>query len=72
MKLLIAYLFSYLLCNYIIAQNAASFKDSNLSVEERIADLLKQLTLEEKISLLGYQSKAVPRLGIRKIFISIR
>jgi len=40
------------------------FRDASLPVEARVNDLLKQLTLEEKISLLGYQSKAVSRLGI--------
>src|SRR5215471_8866109 len=41
-----------------------AFRNSSLPIETRVNDLLKQLTLEEKISLLGYQSKAVPRLGI--------
>jgi len=29
-----------------------------------LSNLLQQLTLPEKISLLGFRSKAVPRLGI--------
>lgn len=40
------------------------FRNAKLPVETRVNDLLKQLTLEEKISLLGYNSKEVPRLGI--------
>lgn len=44
--------------------NSTAFSNEKLPVETRIADLLKQLTLAEKISLLGYRSKAVPRLGI--------
>lgn len=48
----------------LFAQKKEPFRNSKLSVEERVNDLLKQLTLEEKISLLGYNSKAVPRLGI--------
>lgn len=40
------------------------FRNQSLSIDERVNDLLHQLTLEEKISLLGYQSKAVERLGI--------
>lgn len=49
----------------IYAQKPAkAFNDPSLSINERIAGLLHQLTLEEKISLLGYNSKAVPRLGI--------
>jgi beta-glucosidase len=45
------------------AQSPA-FRNAQLPVESRVKDLLQQLTLEEKISLLGYNSKAVPRLGI--------
>ena len=45
-------------------KNSYAFRNSSLPVEQRVNDLLKQLTLEEKISLLGYQSKAVERLGI--------
>ena len=44
--------------------NKGSFRNTSLPVEARVNDLLKQLTLEEKISLLGNQSKAVTRLGI--------
>lgn len=40
------------------------FKDPDASVQLRVADLLKRLTLEEKITLLGFRSQAVPRLGI--------
>jgi len=40
------------------------FKNAHAPMEARVQDMLKRLTLEEKISLLGYNSKAVPRLGI--------
>ncbi len=40
------------------------FRDASLSREARVKDLLSRLTLEEKISLLGYRSQAVPRLSI--------
>lgn len=33
-------------------------------LDERVKDLVSRLTLEEKVSLLGYNSKAVPRLDI--------
>lgn len=45
-------------------KNTAAFRNPALPVETRVADLLNQLTLEEKVSLLGYNSKAVSRLGI--------
>jgi beta-glucosidase len=40
------------------------FRDSKATMERRVHDLLNQLSLEEKISLLGYRSRSVPRLGI--------
>jgi len=46
------------------AQQTPFYKDVSQSIEIRVKDLLSKLTLEEKISLLGYRSQAVPRLGI--------
>ncbi|SDP71205.1 beta-glucosidase [Mucilaginibacter sp. OK268] len=46
------------------AQQKLFYKDASQSIEVRVKDLLSRLTLEEKISLLGYRSQAVPRLGI--------
>ncbi|WP_240347813.1 glycoside hydrolase family 3 N-terminal domain-containing protein [Longitalea arenae] len=47
------------------AQNNSSlFRNANQPMEARVNDLLKQLTLPEKISLLGYRSQEVQRLGI--------
>ncbi|HVV56344.1 MAG TPA: glycoside hydrolase family 3 N-terminal domain-containing protein [Mucilaginibacter sp.] len=40
------------------------YKDMSKPLDERVRDLVSRLTLEEKASLLGYNSKAVPRLGI--------
>jgi beta-glucosidase len=62
------YLFVFL-CFYLhvsasYAQNTALFKDTNQPLDARVKDLVARLTLEEKVSLLGYDSKAVPRLGI--------
>lgn len=45
-------------------QKLPAFRNQQLPIETRVTDLLKQLTLEEKISLLGYRSKEVARLGI--------
>lgn len=42
-----------------------SYKDTSLTPEERAADLLKQLTLEEKASLVVNSSKGIDRLGIK-------
>jgi beta-glucosidase len=47
------------------AQNNTSlFRNPQQPMEARVNDLLHQLTLPEKISLLGYRSKEVQRLGI--------
>ena len=46
------------------AQEKYLYKDSKQGIDLRIKDLVSRLTLEEKVSLLGYQSKAVMRLGI--------
>jgi beta-glucosidase len=49
---------------YCFYANAQRFRDASLSVEQRVQDLLQNLTLQEKISLLGYNSKPVERLNI--------
>ncbi len=41
-----------------------AFRNPQLPLQQRVNDLLQQLTLAEKISLLGYNSKSVDRLGI--------
>ncbi len=46
------------------AQDKLIYKDPKQPIDVRVKDLVSRLTLEEKVSLLGYQSKAVPRLGI--------
>ncbi len=40
------------------------FYDPKLPLEKRIDDLVSRLTLEEKVSLMGMNSAAIPRLGI--------
>jgi beta-glucosidase len=40
------------------------FRDARLPQMARVTDLLSRLTVEEKISLLGFRSQAVERLGI--------
>ena len=48
------------------------YLDRSKSVEERVADALKRLTVEEKVALLHAQSKfssaGVPRLGIPEVW----
>lgn len=47
-----------------VAQQQPVFRNTAAPVNERVNDLLHTLTLAEKISLLGYNSPAVPRLQL--------
>ena len=48
----------------LMGQNILPYKNQHLAIDVRVNDLISRLSLVEKASLLGYQSKAVPRLGI--------
>ncbi len=45
------------------------FQDSALTPEERIADLLSRLTIEEKIGLLSTHQQPIERLGIGEWYV---
>ena len=63
--LFIIFFFSILLPEKAQAQAGEPlFRNAAAPLEKRVTDLLNRLTLEEKISLLGYNSKGVSRLGI--------
>jgi beta-glucosidase len=51
--------------------NDAPYKNASLPVEQRVADLLKRMTLEEKVTMLSgsgwMESAPIERLGIRAI-----
>ena len=57
-------LLTFFAARSVAQNNVAPFRNPSLSIDARVTDLLGKLSLEEKISLLGYRSKAVPRLGI--------
>jgi beta-glucosidase len=51
----------------LIGQSTASkpaYLDPSLPTEQRVDDLISQMTLEEKVSQLGHTADAVPHLGI--------
>jgi beta-glucosidase len=54
----------FILPVFALAQNKLTYKDPKQPINVRVKNMVAQLTLEEKINLLGYNSKAVPRLGI--------
>ena len=41
-----------------------AFMNPDLPIEQRVADVVGRLTLEEKASQMGYAAPAIPRLGI--------
>lgn len=61
---IICLLFSLLLLKGLFAQQKNDFRNETLSLEQRVHNLVSQLSLTEKISLLGYNSASIPRLGI--------
>lgn len=69
MILIKRYSISFLLLLFsatISAQYKYAFQNPNLSIDKRADNLIKQLTTEEKIDLLLYNSPGVYRLGIPK------
>ena len=44
--------------------NQPAYLDTNLSLPERVQDLLSRLTLEEKVAMMNHPAQGVPRLGI--------
>ncbi len=56
----------FLMACAVAAQEVAKlpYMDTNLSAEQRAADLVHRMTLEEKASQLVNQARAIPRLGV--------
>ncbi len=50
--------------NDTVQEEVLPYLNTNLSFEERTADLVSRMTLEEKISQLGNKAAAIPRLGV--------
>ncbi|MGN1229885.1 MAG: xylan 1,4-beta-xylosidase [Prevotella sp.] len=63
-KQLITTLFTALMALGAEAQNMLPYQNPALSPEERAADLISRLTIEEKTKLMMDQSPAIPRLGL--------
>ena len=53
-----------LMVHFVNAQALPKYKNEKLPTDVRVKDLVAKMTLDEKISLLGYNSNAIPRLGI--------
>src|ERR1017187_9901145 len=48
----------------LLAQQSPAYLDTRLSPEQRAADLVHRMTLEEKASQLVNQARAIPRLNV--------
>src|SRR5579885_1166053 len=59
-------LVTLIVCTLAAAQDASHlpFMNPQLSPQERAADLVHRMTLEEKASQLVNQARAIPRLGV--------
>ncbi len=56
-----------LLCAPAVAHAAPAYRDTNLSFEERAADLISRMTLAEKATQLATtNAPAIPRLGVQE------
>ena len=59
------YILVLLVCPILgISQTKFQFQNTNLSTQERVENLLSEMTLQEKIDQMRYQSPAIERLGI--------
>ncbi|MFR5439609.1 MAG: glycoside hydrolase family 3 N-terminal domain-containing protein, partial [Monoglobus pectinilyticus] len=45
-------------------QETPIYLDTNYTFEERAADLVSRMTLQEKVSQIGYKASEIPRLGV--------
>lgn len=57
----------------VVFLTAQTYKNPNAAVEERVNDLLKRMTLEEKLNMLsgtGFETKPNQRLGIPELKMS--
>ena len=61
----ILYLILLLVCPLFgISQVKFQFQNTNLSTQERVENLLSEMTIQEKMQQMLYTSPAIPRLGI--------
>ncbi len=63
-SLYVAFILSNIICNAQEKDVDFSYLDYNLPFEERVGILMTQMTLQEKISQMTNESKAIPRLQI--------
>jgi len=58
-------LFILIACNIVLGQKPVpKYLNTNLPIDERVADLISRMTLQEKISQMSHLAPAIPRLRI--------
>ena len=55
-----------LICPASISAQTDIYKDANYSFHERAKDLVRRMTLDEKIDQVGHRTQAISRLGVKK------
>ena len=59
-----------ILCSFGVAEakRTLPYQNPKLSAEVRAQDLLSRLTLEQKVTLMMNDSRAIPELGIHQLY----
>ena len=69
-RVILSFVLAFLLCIGASAQNAPAYRNSELPLEQRLADLLSRMTLEEKVAqLLGTWQNPSSRQDASTMFI---
>ena len=64
MKFLLPLTVITFLCLQTYAQTEFKFNDTKISINERVESMIGEMTLDEKVNQLMFESPAIPRLGI--------
>lgn len=63
-KILLLFAVGWSVCVGQAQEPAYPFRDTTLTVDERVEDLISRLTLSEKVQMMRHESPAIERLGV--------
>ena len=63
-KILLLFAVGWSVCAAQSPKTTYPFRDTTLTVDERVEDLISRLTLSEKVQMMKHQSPAIERLGV--------
>ena len=63
-KILLLFTVGWSVCAAQSPKTTYPFRDTTLTVDERVEDLISRLTLSEKVQMMKHQSPAIERLGV--------